>query len=145
MNPSQLIDKQCFPSSCHKWFNGLQLDSIKKQKEENPLWWLKKNVRYCGSLFHFQLFLNKKKRRPLLETDFGCREYFSIIYCYFWSSHKPPKKKPSTYGSTRALFSAASRPEILLWFLPIPWQVSTAVSDVFMVRAVNQCTAASQH
>lgn len=37
MNPSQLIDKQCFPSSCHKWFNGLQLDSIKKQKEENPL------------------------------------------------------------------------------------------------------------
>lgn len=51
-----------------------------------------------------------------------------LFICYFWSSHKPPKKKASTYGSTRALlllFSAASRPEILLWFLLIPWQVGS--------------------
>lgn len=36
MNSSHIIDKQCFPSICHKWFNELQLDSIKKSKEENP-------------------------------------------------------------------------------------------------------------
>lgn len=51
-------------------------------------------MHYCCSLFHFQLFLSW---REILAAD---------NYCFIWSSHKPPRKKPSTYSSVGG------------WFLP---------------------------
>lgn len=91
----------------------------------------------------------EQKREDLCWRQTSAVEYISPLFIViFGPLINHPRRNKSTYGSTRALlllFSAASRPEILLWFLLIPWQVSSAVSDVFMVRAVNQCSAASQH
>lgn len=67
-NPSQIIDKQCFLPICHKWFNELQLDSIKI-----PL----TNKKECALL----LFIIKFSVVPELERDFGCRELlFDLVF-----------------------------------------------------------------
>lgn len=67
----------------------------------------------------------------------------STIYCYFWSTCKPPRKKPSTYGSACVLPLLCHIQKSHFWSLLIPWLVGSAVSDVFTVRSANQCTAAS--